>query len=268
MRDGVAMAVAVPAGDTRAASEEIEVTATLLADDAEVPRPPGGGSDLMGTIHSFLFGDHIALASSAAHWRTVGRFIIEKRGTMSVKELYPYLLNPPSLGLSAPPRVVACILAHFRGTSLADGTGALRCSFPELLTPEATMALEEPPQGYPQGPGQGPASRVGSSSSFLVEEPRAFSQRPPEQLQLALLLGVINLLGCFWLRSALANGVVPRGPLTPAVSWVSRFLLAYAWAYLLLPCGRLALVYVLNAATERRNATRRAMAEELAQRRE
>jgi len=251
---------------------------------------PGGGSGSGGSvggavgedtaadasplrvIHSFVFGDEPPghhRERQAAAWRVVGRHIIRKRCSLPARDLFPFLLEPPSLGLAAPPSAAAPILAHFRGASSVDPRGGcLRCAFPELSTHDAARALA------PGGGEEGPSTTQGLSQGCLVEcleePPRVFSSRPREHLVAAAALGTANLAGVLWLRGALAGGLLPvdGAPLAALVHRCAGVLVAYAWAFLALPLCRAALLAAANRRAANRNAARRAMAEELARSRE
>jgi hypothetical protein len=239
MRDGVAVAVpvAVPVA-ARVASDWAEPTEPLLAGEEQPPQ-------LLQSIHSFVFGDEHASSDARSHWKTVGRFLVSKQCSVAAEELFPFLQAPPPAGLAAPPRVVAPILQHFRGTFRQSPGGGIRCDFKELAGPDSARALGD-----------------GAAAAMLVELPCAFTAKPVEHMRVAAGLGVANLLGVLWLRSQLKFGGL-GGPVAPVLRAASSFLLAYACAYLALPAARWSLLQVANARVNRRNALRKAMATEL-----
>ena len=84
--------------------------------------------------------------------------------------------------------------------------------------------------------------------------------RPLLHLRHAAILGGINFLGVGWLRWALNNGVVPAGPITPLIRFITSWLLApYAVLYLAIPCVRYALLILLNMRVRVLNERRAAL---------
>ena len=116
----------------------------------------------------------------------------------------------------------------------------------------------------PGNPGRagGALSASEPPTPCLLEGPWVFSHRAQRDMQLALGLGVVNLLGVLWLRSVLdpsssAAFHAPEGPLTPLIRYISGFLRLYALAFLLVPALRWLLFQGLNRGLAHRNALRR-----------
>ena len=242
MRDGVAITVpvAVPVA-ARAASDREESTAPFLEDGEDSPQ-------VLQSIHSFVFGDGFEPTNARTLWRTVGDFLVSKHCSVAAQELYPFLEAPPSGGLAAPPRVVAPILRHFRGTLRQSSDGGITCDFKELALLENTRGL---------------GNRA--TATALEESPCVFSTKPDQHMHVAAGLGVVNLVGVLWLRSQLEGGSL-RGPAIPFLRTASGFLLVYACVYLALPALRWVIIQLMNARIHRRNALRQAMVAELSAR--
>merc|ERR1711916_158911 len=89
------------------------------------------------------------------------------------------------------------------------------------------------------------------------------------ELRVAAALGLLNLMGVAWLRSALLPGgsvstlldAIEMRALVSLLRTVIGGLLIYAILYLLLPLGRAGLLRVRNHAIAQRNEARGAIAE-------
>jgi len=239
MRDGVAVAVpvAVPVA-ARDASDREESAAPFLDDGEHSPQ-------LLQSIHSFVFGDGFEPTNARLQWRTVGQFLVSKRCSVAAQELYPFLETPPTGGLAAPPRVVAPILQHFRGTFRQSSDGGIICDFKELALLESTRGLGS-----------------GAAATALEESPCVFTTKPDQHMHMAAGLGAVNLMGVLWLRSQLTHGTL-QGPVIPLLQMASGFLLVYAFLYLAIPAVRWMLLQSINARIHHRNEMRKAMATEL-----
>ena len=160
------------------------------------------------------------------------------RPLLAAVELYPFLKDPPPEKLAAPARVIAPVLAHFKGVfqrqvlpmdpklevmhhcddggssseenSSGEGGGGSSSSsssdgyrvyvdFPELSTVEAQQVFQSPSSSSSSSSSSSP-SPSSSSASFLEEKPWQFSKRPWPEIRVAILLGVTNLLGVLWLQ--------------------------------------------------------------------
>ncbi len=90
--------------------------------------------------------------------------------------------------------------------------------------------------------------------AYLEERRYRFSRAPLKHLQMAGALGLVNLVGAMWL---LDQWRLFPPPTSTALYGVSRALACYAWAFLLFPLLRLALIARWNRGLKRRNALRR-----------
>lgn len=138
----------------------------------------------------------------------------------------------------------------------ASHEGVLLPTALALLAPVTTTEEEEEEEGEGEGEDDDldGAWAARDCPAYLQERRHRFSRAPLRHLQMAGALGLINLVGAMWL---LDQWRAFPPPASTALYLISRALALYAWAFLLLPLLRLALIARWNRAVSRRNAMRR-----------
>ena len=101
-------------------------------------------------------------------------------------------------------------------------------------------------------------------SIFLALFLSAFvkSRAPQDRLQLAIGLGLVNLFGAIYVGEQWSSF---QPPISAVLFYLSRALLFYAWAYLITPLCRLALISRYNSLIDERNTIRRLLLDEFNQ---
>jgi hypothetical protein len=232
VRDGVV--VAVPAEEVPRGEEDLPVATAvdeeaLLDDDGDAsPAPPTQSDDALSALHAFLFGG--PGAKSADHWRRVAAVVASRGGVIAPEDLAPHLPAPP-MNLRGSEAAAAVAVAHFRGRPRrCEEGGGVVFEFPELV-------------------GGAPAD----GDDALCEAPVPFAGLSFERTLCCAGLVGGNVLALWVLRGAV-DGALARA---------AAFFYYYSLAILAIPLGRFAAFMVANRRRDRRNATRRALADEL-----
>ena len=204
-------------------------TCALLDDDGDASPPPQSQSDdALSALHAFLFGG--PGAKSADHWRRVAAVVASRGGVIAPEELAPHLPAPP-MNLRGSEAAAAVAVAHFRGRPRrCEEGGGVVFEFPELV-------------------GGAPAD----GDDALCEAPVPFAGLSGERTICCAGLVGGNVLALGLLRSAV------NGPLAS----IASFFFVYSLAILAIPLVRFGVHVLANRRREERNATRRALADEL-----
>merc|ERR1711957_360381 len=152
---------------------------------------------------------------------------------------------------------MAPVVEHFRGKPAAvPGSGGLIVyTFPELLGDKSAsvLGIKEARQSLPP---------------LLEEGSWTFSNRSSREMLIVIALGVVNLIGSFWLYKASQRGGSLAWVIGP---WRAHFfgilaywsLLPYAVLFLLIPLGRAASQELGNRGVKMRNGARKSHAAHL-----
>ena len=232
VRDGVV--VAVPAEEVPRGEDDLPVATAvdeeaLLDDDGDAsPAPPTQSDDALSALHAFLFGG--PGARTADHWRAVGGVIASRGGVVAPEELAPHLPAPP-MKLRDSEAAAAVAVAHFRGRPRrCEEGGGVVFEFPELR--------------------EGAAA---DGDDALCEAPVPFAGLSFERTLCCAGLVGGNVLALWVLRGAV-DGALARA---------AAFFFYYSLAILAIPLVRFAAHALADRRREGRNATRRALADEL-----
>ena len=231
VRDGVV--VAVPAEEVPRGGEDLPVATAvdeeaLLEEDDASPPPQSQSDDALSALHAFLFGG--PGARTADHWRAVGGVIASRGGVVAPEELAPHLPAPPAT-LRGSEAAAAVAVAHFRGRPRrCEEGGGVVFEFPELR--------------------EGAAA---DGDDALCEAPVPFAGLSFERTLCCAGLVGGNVLALWVLRGAV-DGALARA---------AAFFYYYSLAILAIPLVRFGVHVLANRRREERNATRRALADEL-----
>ena len=226
--------VAVPAEEAPL-TEDLPVATAVDEDDREAlleeddaSPSPSQSDDALSALHAFLFGG--PGAKSADHWRAVGGVIASRGGVIAPEELAPHLPAPP-MKLRGSEAAAAVAVAHFRGRPRrCEEGGGVVFEFPELV-------------------GGAPAD----GDDALCEAPVPFAGLSFERTLCCAGLVGGNVVALWVLRGAV-DGALARA---------AAFFYYYSLAILAIPLGRFAAHALANRRRDQRNATRRALADEL-----
>jgi len=256
---------------------------TKEEDESSSPFP-----GLLSIAVEFLFGSpFLPEPSEQDRWRIRALLIASRsNGIISIQELLPYVDYPPrSLeeeGTSVSSSV--SIIAHFNGvpqTLNGNQTEAMFC-FPELVS-EAECGLPSPNKSVldetEDSSWKSLFCKVNSNCSslplrtrgdyipeFLRERKYTLTKLQPNHFFICIFLGIMNYLGIQWLSYIISTNNIPElsnSFVRLGLGLGVAFLRFYSKLFLFLPTCRLLVILVLNERIERRNNSRRNIANDL-----
>jgi hypothetical protein len=211
---------------------------------------PGEEINFLEAIFSVLFGDGDPNANLLERsWQQLGALIQQHRGVLVAEQIVPYLTTLPSHAIrqSGNESYVLPLLVQFNGIPQVSETGEIVYQFPELQT----TAKPAPPRSRPPTAPLHPA---------LDEKVWLFSRANVAQIQLAIGLGLVNLLVVLIVRT-----VVPANP-EGLLGWIwsiSMPLLVYSIGFLAVPAMRYLVLLDRNQKISERNFERKALVTQL-----
>ena len=263
----------------------------LLSMAVEFLFGPEGDEREQQELERWKFRAAIVLALSSS---TGGRGV-------ALRDLLPYVDGPPvSAESSSAVGETLRIVAYFNGRPVDSdedsGSGIdSRFCFPEIVSEmdyQKVLALADSEFSPPvSGSGRADLTTIlyreeshdfGSTPSadvpeYLHERPHVLTRMSREHFGRCVVLGILNLVGLVWVRSAVMPGGLLQLPtnvargrrsrggdpeLAAAASWLVLRVLSvlrfYAGFFLLLPVFRLAIILIRNHFVARRNERRRA----------
>lgn len=255
---------------------------------------------LLSIAVEFLFGDSPGpggskLLSSSSREREKWKFRATVIMTLSsaspgegipLRDLLPFVDNPPmSAEEPSALREALRIVTYFNGKpadckseTARDSKGmAARFYFPELVAEMDCQKLVTlgssvfaPPTGdnmstilYVEDGGRNFGASGNASTDipdYLYEQPLFLTELSREQFGQCTLLGLLNLVGVFWIKNAMLPGALLELPTTGFASMLIFKLFSilqfYACMFFLLPLGRLVIVLIRNHLADKRNKRR------------